>query len=147
MKNQQDARYLFAPMVTTYCAVFLVGVLFAILQVWIQFDPPLLPRPDKDLPKIFFYLARYTHIHIFAIPILGVIVGSFYILMTDETERYRRWLPAVLQGLVLIELTALWLRWFVSESFEPAVHIVGALMILTFLYMMFKAINSGRRYL
>jgi hypothetical protein len=140
-------RSFFLPLAVSYSLVFLLGLVFAALQVWIHFDPPLLPPPGRELPKIFFYLVKYIHIHVFAIPLLGLAVGSFFILFTRAGDRSKLILPSLLQILVALELALLWSRWFISPLFELPLHACGAIMLTLFAGMALRVILDGVREL
>lgn len=136
-----------AALAAAWSGVMLLGVFFAGAQVWLHFSPPFLPPPPSAWPRTIFYLAKYTHIHLFGISILGLLAGSAFIAMAPVSSRQKSLLPPLMQGLVLADLAGLWLKLLVSEALAPIVHISGALMIAVFVYMVVRVLIAGVRTL
>jgi hypothetical protein len=100
-------------------------------------------EPEKHKPfykdEQFVWTLRWTHIHLFGINMIFILMGVVTALL-DASSKLRSWLIALPFFGVLVDISAMWLKGFVSPTFFW-LHIPGGgVFALSFGYVSLRAI-------
>ena len=89
----------------------------------------------------FVWLLRWTHIHLFGMNMIFIFLGGMTIFL-NASSSLRAWLVVLPFAGVLIDITAMWLKAYVSSSFFW-LHIPGGgLFASIFTFVCFKALRE-----
>ena len=100
-------------------------------------------EPEKRKPFFkevqFVWTLRWTHIHLFGINMIFIFMGMVTALL-DASSRLRSWLIALPFVGVLVDISAMWFKGFVSPAFFW-LHIPGGgVFAIIFGYVSFRAL-------
>ena len=95
------------------------------------FDSGETPAPSKTHKSIlddeqFIWTLKWTHIHLFGMNMIFILMGPITVLL-NLSENKRAWLVGLPFAGVIIDISALWLKNFVSPAFFW-LHMPGGLM-------------------
>lgn len=97
------------------------------------------PVPEKKIPKVdreqFVWLLKWTHIHLFGMNIIFILLGGVTVFLNLDTN-LRAWLVALPFIGVIIDIAAMWLKAYVSPVFFwlhlPGGGLFGAVFLFVF---------------
>lgn len=101
--------------------------------------------PEKTVPKVdreqFVWLLKWTHIHLFGMNIIFILLGCVTIFLNLKAS-VRAWLVALPIVGVVIDITAMWLKAYVSPAFFWMHMPGGGLFGAVFLFVFFRGMRE-----
>lgn len=106
---------------------------------------PRHPSPVVDKPFYkkdqFVWTLKWTHIHLFGMNMIFILLGAVTLCL-DVSPRAKSWLIALPFAGILIDITAMWLKGYISAVFFW-LHVPGGLMFgIIFLFVSVQALKE-----
>jgi hypothetical protein len=95
-------------------------------------------KPSFIETEQFVWMLKWTHIHLFGMSMIFIIMGSITVFL-DLGTGLRTWLVVLPFAGVLIDIAAVWLKGYISPAFFWLHLPGGGLFGLVFLYVGFRA--------
>lgn len=100
------------------------------------------PAPPEAVPKVdheqFVWLLKWTHIHLFGMNLVFILLGGVTIFL-KVSQRRRTWLVLLPFTGVLVDILAMWLKAYVSPIFFWLHLPGGGLFAVVFVYVFCRA--------